>query len=93
MPAATLMAPSKMAKALSMKVQPVVAEILPGGQGYRVTFMPAWQHFPTDDPLADTAAMNRWIEEEIRRNPAQYLWVHKRFKTRPAGEESLYEGI
>ena len=33
--------------------------------------------------------MNRWIEDEIRRNPAQYLWVHKRFKTRPAGEPSL----
>jgi KDO2-lipid IV(A) lauroyltransferase len=34
--------------------------------------------------------MNRWIESEIRANPAQYLWVHKRFKTRPAGEVSLY---
>jgi len=74
-------------------VQPVIAISLPGGQGYRVTFMPAWEHFPTDDPLADTAAMNRWIEDEIRRNPAQYLWVHKRFKTRPSGERSLYEGI
>jgi len=34
--------------------------------------------------------MNRWIEDEIRRNPAQYLWVHRRFKTRPAGEAPLY---
>ena len=30
------------------------------------------------------------IESEIRRNPAQYLWVHRRFKTRPPGEPSLY---
>ena len=30
------------------------------------------------------------IEDVIRRNPAQYLWVHKRFKTRPEGEASLY---
>jgi len=89
-PAATLLAPSKMAKALSMKVQPVVAEILPGGQGYRVRFLQPWTDFPSCDPLADTVAMNRWIESEIRRNPAQYLWVHKRFKTRPAGEPSLY---
>jgi KDO2-lipid IV(A) lauroyltransferase len=31
-----------------------------------------------------------WIESEIRRNPAQYLWVHRRFKTRPRGEPRLY---
>lgn len=89
-PAATLLAPSRMARALDMVVQPVVAEMLPGGRGYRVRFLPAWDDFPTDDPLADTARMNRWIESEIVRNPAQYLWVHKRFKTRPAGQPSLY---
>ena len=89
-PAATLLAPSRLARALNMVVQPVVAEALPGGQGYRVRFLPAWEHFPSADALADTAAMNRWIEAEIRANPAQYLWVHKRFKTRPAGEPSLY---
>jgi KDO2-lipid IV(A) lauroyltransferase len=89
-PAATLLAPSRMARALDMVVQPVVAEMLPGGQGYKVRFLAPWRDFPSDDPLADTVAMNRWIEEEIRRNPAQYLWVHKRFKTRPAGDPSLY---
>jgi KDO2-lipid IV(A) lauroyltransferase len=35
--------------------------------------------------------MNRWIEDRILDNPAQYLWVHKRFKTRPAGQASFYE--
>jgi KDO2-lipid IV(A) lauroyltransferase len=89
--AATLLAPSRLARALDMVVQPVIAEMLPGGAGYRVRFMPAWTAFPTADALADTAAMNRWIESEIRANPTQYLWVHKRFKTRPAGEPSLYE--
>jgi KDO2-lipid IV(A) lauroyltransferase len=89
-PAATLLAPSRMARALDMVVQPVVAEMLPGGQGYKVRFLAPWRDFPSDDPVADTLAMNRWIEEEIRRNPAQYLWVHKRFKTRPAGQASLY---
>lgn len=88
--AATLLAPSRMARALDMVVQPVVAETLPGGQGYRVRFLEPWTAFPSADPWVDTVAMNHWIESEIRRNPAQYLWVHKRFKTRPAGEPSLY---
>jgi KDO2-lipid IV(A) lauroyltransferase len=90
-PAATLLAPSRLARALNMVVQPVVAEMLPGGAGYRVRFLPPWPDFPSDDALADTAAMNRWIETEIRANPSQYLWVHKRFKTRPPGEPPLYD--
>jgi len=89
-PAATLLAPSKMAHALKMKVQPVVAEVLPGGQGYRVRYLDPWTDFPTADPVADAARMNAWIESEVRRNPSQYYWVHKRFKTRPAGEPGLY---
>ncbi|MEO7338828.1 MAG: lipid A biosynthesis acyltransferase [Caldimonas sp.] len=91
-PAATLLAPSRLARAMNMVVQPVLAEILPGGEGYRVRFLEPWADFPTADAVADTARVNRWIEDEIRRLPAQYLWVHKRFKTRPAGEASLYEG-
>jgi KDO2-lipid IV(A) lauroyltransferase len=90
-PAATLVAPSRMARMLDMKVQPVVAELLPGGQGWRVRFLDPWADFPTDDAVADARRMNAWIEGEILRNPAQYLWVHKRFKTRPPGEPSLYE--
>jgi Kdo2-lipid IVA lauroyltransferase/acyltransferase len=89
-PAATLLAPSRMAKSLNMVVQPLVAEMLPGGQGYRVHFMPAWEDWPTGDPAADAAAMNRFVEAQIRLMPAQYLWVHKRFKTRPPGAEPVY---
>jgi KDO2-lipid IV(A) lauroyltransferase len=89
-PAATLVAPSRMARALDMVVQPVVAELLPGGRGYKVRFLDAWADFPTPNAVADTTHMNRWIEAEVRRNPAQYLWVHKRFKTRPAGEPGFY---
>jgi KDO2-lipid IV(A) lauroyltransferase len=89
-PTATLLAPSRMARALNMIVQPVIAEILPGGQGYRVRYEAPWHDFPSDDAVADSARLNRWIEGEIRKNPAQYLWVHRRFKTRPPGEPSLY---
>ncbi len=89
-PTATLLAPARMARSLGMRVQPVLAEILPGGQGYRVQFLPPWEDFPGDDDLAAATRMNAWIAEQIRLNPAQYLWVHKRFKTRPDGEASLY---
>jgi len=88
--AATLLAPARMARSLGMVVQPVLAEMLPGGAGYRVRFLPPWPDFPGDDDVAAAIRMNRWIEGEIRENPAQYLWVHKRFKTRPEGEPGLY---
>jgi Kdo2-lipid IVA lauroyltransferase/acyltransferase len=88
-PAATIVAPARMAKLLGMVVQPVVAEMREGG-GWRVVFHPPWQGWPSDDAIADTRAMNAWIEAEVRRHPAQYLWVHKRFKTRPRGEPPLY---
>jgi Kdo2-lipid IVA lauroyltransferase/acyltransferase len=89
-PAATLVAPARMARSLGMVVQPVVAEMLSGGQGWRVRFLPPWDHWPSGDDAADAAAMNAWIEDEVRRAPAQYLWVHRRFKTRPPGEGPVY---
>lgn len=92
-PACTLLAPARMAASLKMTVQPVVAEMLPGGQGYRVRFLPPWQDYPSgveDGGYTDTLRINQWIESEVRRNPAQYLWVHRRFKTRPLGEPKLY---
>ena len=90
-PAATLLAPARMARSLNMLVQPVVVQMLPGGQGYKVRFLQPWHDFPgADDDLAATARINRWIEDEIRTMPAQYLWVHRRFKTRPEGEPPVY---
>ena len=58
--------------------------------GYEVQVLPAWQDFPSDDALADTALMNARLQDYINTMPAQYFWVHKRFKTRPEGEASLY---
>jgi KDO2-lipid IV(A) lauroyltransferase len=89
-PAATLLAPSRLARKLGMVVQPVVTHMLPGGQGWQVHFMPPWDDWPSDDAQADAARMNRFIEEQVRLCPEQYLWVHKRFKTRPPGADPLY---
>jgi len=62
----------------------------PAGKGYDLVIQPALQDYPIDDELAAAAYMNRVIETEIMRAPDQYLWLHRRFKTRPAGTPSLY---
>ena len=59
-------------------------------QGYEVHISGPWADFPTPDLHADTARMNRELETLIRSMPEQYYWVHKRFKTRPAGEAGVY---
>lgn len=89
-PACTLLAPGKMAATLKMTVQPIVVTMLPGGRGYQVEACAPIPGYPSGDAEADALALNRWLEGRIRMHPAQYLWVHKRFKTRPEGEPSLY---
>ncbi len=58
--------------------------------GYEVNILPAWDNFPSDNMEADTARMNKELETYIATMPAQYFWVHKRFKNRPPGEQSVY---
>ena len=54
---------------------------------YRMTFWPEWKPLP---PAEDAARYMAWLEQRVRRHPSQYLWVHRRFKTRPPGEPDLY---
>ncbi|QEA14583.1 lysophospholipid acyltransferase family protein [Comamonas flocculans] len=86
--AATLPSLSRFARLGRAKVLALYTRITP--QGYEARLTPAWQDFPTDDVAADTARMNRELEAAIRTMPAQYYWVHRRFKTRPPGQESVY---
>lgn len=58
--------------------------------GYQLIIQPQLENYPHDDEAAAAAYMNRVIEKEILRAPEQYLWLHRRFKTRPPGEASLY---
>lgn len=91
-PAATVPALPRLAKMTDAPVVPIWTRILPGGGGYVVTIEPPFADFPTDDVEADTRRMNAWIER-VAREPdmlAQYHWTHRRFKTRPPGEPSLY---
>ncbi|MDX5629135.1 MULTISPECIES: LpxL/LpxP family Kdo(2)-lipid IV(A) lauroyl/palmitoleoyl acyltransferase [unclassified Brenneria] len=62
----------------------------PGAQGYQLIISPELENYPYDDALAAAGYINRVIEREIMKAPEQYLWLHRRFKTRPAGEPSLY---
>jgi KDO2-lipid IV(A) lauroyltransferase len=90
-PAATVPGLTRIARIANAKVLPCVPRMLPGGGGTVVTIEPAWEGFPSDDLLADTRRMNEYIERKVLEMPEQYLWMHKRFKTRPPGEARFYE--
>lgn len=60
-------------------------------EGYEMELMESWSQFPTADLSADTLRMNDELAKSIRRMPSQYYWVHKRFKTRPEGEATVYK--
>ena len=89
--AATLTALPRIVSAVNGQVIPVVNSFLPGYRGWKVTFYPAWEDFPGGDVLAATRRMNAFIEDRIREHPAEYLWTHRRFKTRPDGQGSVYD--
>jgi KDO2-lipid IV(A) lauroyltransferase len=79
-PVATNTATSRLARSTGAAVLPYFVERLPGAAGYRVRIGAALDDFPSDDPVADTLRYHALIEAEVRRIPAQYLWVHRRLK-------------
>lgn len=89
--AATVSALPRLARLTNAQIVPAITRQLPWGRGYAVHFYPPWDNYPSGDLDADVARMNAFIEARIREMPAQYLWLHRRFKTRPVGEPSLYD--
>ncbi len=89
--AASVTATAKFARLGKARVVPFVQTRLPGNRGYKVTIYPALEDFPRGDDREDTTTVNRFIEARIMEQPAQYLWAHRRFKTRPTGEPPLYK--
>lgn len=87
---ATISATSRLAGLYNSPVLPLVQRRLPGGKGYKLIIRPPLKNFPSGDLYADTERISRIIEEQVRENPADYLWVHRRFKTRPEGEPPIY---
>lgn len=88
--AATMTSVSRIAKMTGAKVVPTVTRVLPGSAGYVLNFYPAWENFPGGDEALDARRMNEFIEERVKEIPEQYFWLHKRFKTRPEGEQGFY---
>jgi KDO2-lipid IV(A) lauroyltransferase len=88
-PAATVTGLSGIARATKAVVVPCVTRMLPEG-GYVAQLYPAWTGFPSGDDVADARRMLAFVEERVREMPAQYYWLHKRFKTRPEGEPRFY---
>jgi KDO2-lipid IV(A) lauroyltransferase len=90
MPAATITATHHLARLSGAAVIPFFHRRRDDGSGYAIRLEAPLQNFPGTDVSADTARVNAAIEAMVREAPAQYLWVHKRFKSRPPGEAPLY---
>ena len=89
--AATLSATSRLARISQAAIVPFYTHRLPGTDGYLVTMLPPLEDFPSGDDVHDATRINQYLEDQIRRFPEQYLWVHRRFKTRPEGQADVYE--
>jgi KDO2-lipid IV(A) lauroyltransferase len=89
-PAATITATHHLARLSGAVVIPFFHRRLPGNQGYVLRLGAPLPDFPGPDVLHDTARVNACIEQMVREAPEQYLWVHKRFKSRPTGQPPVY---
>lgn len=88
-PAATVTAvPELMAQSGAVAL-PAWMQRQPDGR-YRLRIEPQWAGWPSGDPAADAARYMAELESVVRQAPSQYLWVHRRFKTRPPGQPGLY---
>jgi len=86
----TITAVSRLAKITGAEVCMMVTTLKKNEAGYVCTISKPIGNFPTDNSEADTARLNQIFEKEIRLRPAEYYWVHKRFKNRPFNEANPY---
>jgi KDO2-lipid IV(A) lauroyltransferase len=80
---ATLATTAKLIKSSGAKLVYISYELLEDGSGYHLKIYPALENYPSGDEVADATRVNALIEDQIRRAPEQYLWVHRRFRSRP----------
>lgn len=70
-------------------VVPFVPRRKPGGQGYQLIILPP-EYPPLDNATVTASWMNQRVEKCIMLAPEQYMWLHRRFKTRPPGQDGYY---
>ncbi|WP_432697228.1 LpxL/LpxP family Kdo(2)-lipid IV(A) lauroyl/palmitoleoyl acyltransferase [Marinobacterium sp. YM272] len=87
--AATITATARLAKLNGSPVMMLAQHRLPDGS-YELELYPPISDYPTGDEEKDAALVNAEIERAIRKDPSQYMWVHRRFKTQPDGKNHLY---
>jgi len=90
-PTCTLISTQRLAKITHAPVVPFYAERLADNSGYAFHFSAAIENFPSGDDVVDSTAINHAIELQIAQTPVQYLWGHRRFKSRPNGEADVYQ--
>lgn len=88
--AGTLTSTAKMAEMTGASIVPFYPQRLDHGKGYKLVILPALENFPSGDQVVDATSVNQAIEKMVRKNPAQYAWIHKRFKTQAEGQPSIY---
>ena len=91
LPAQTITATHQLARLTGAAVFGFFHRRRSDGAGYLIRIEGPLAGFPGDDPATDAARINTLIERMIREAPAEYLWVHRRFKRRPEGEGPLYD--
>ncbi len=90
-PAATLLTTAQLAKSWDAALLPIVTRLDIETGIYHVDVLPPIEDFPgKDSEIEATARLNRLIESWVNPDPAQYYWVHRRFKTAPPGEPGRY---
>ncbi len=89
-PAATITAVSRIAR-LSGAAVIFAAYQRKASGGYRMDLLPAPKDFTATDTVRDAQCLNQLLEETLEPHPEQYLWIHRRFKTRPEGSAPLYK--
>jgi KDO2-lipid IV(A) lauroyltransferase len=87
--AATLTATSRLAKMTGAPIFLYTHYRLPGSR-YQINIEGPFEGFPSGDDVADATFVNGLVENAVRRHPEQYMWLHKRFKSRPPGQPSVY---
>ena len=86
----TITAVSRLASIANAEVCMMTTTLKPDESGYLCSISKPLVDFPSENPKEDTARLNQIFEKEIRLRPAEYYWVHKRFKNRPNNEASPY---